>query len=275
MNGSRARRWRQLRSPTLLVGLAIVLFWVLTAVFWPLLTPYNPTTFQVSAILTPPSWQHPFGTDQFGRDVLARVLAGSRDVLLVAPAATLVGIVTGTVLGLFTGYSRGALSEALMRLMDAAMAFPVIILALLILSSFGASLVAIVLVIGFVYTPYIARVVRSAVLSVRDLNYVSAARLRGESPWYVMRAEILTNVRGPIVVEGTVRVGYAVFASAGLSFLGLGLPPPSADWGLQIADARTSLLIAPWLALFPALAIATLVVGINLVSDGLRRGVLD
>jgi peptide/nickel transport system permease protein len=258
-------------SPTAIVGLVLLLVWVVCAIAWPLLAPYDPNQFHTSARLQPPSPQFWFGTDQFGRDVFSRVLAGSRDILIIAPLATLVGVVCGTTLGLIAGYYRGPAGEGVLRVMDAVMAFPVVTLTLLVVAVLGPSVINVIMVIGLVFTPRIARVVYASALSVRDLNYVAAARLRGESDAYILFGEILPTITGPIVVEATVRVGYAVFASATLSFLGLGIPPPSADWGLQIADARTFLQSAPWTVLFPSLAIASLVIGVNLVSDGLQE----
>lgn len=258
------------RSPTAMVGLLLLLVWVVCAMAWPLLAPYDPNQFHTSARLQPPSAQYWFGTDQFGRDVFSRVLAGSRDILIVAPLATLVGIGCGTCLGLVAGFYRGLLSEAVLRVMDAVMAFPIVTLSLLVVAMLGPSVINVILVIGLVFTPRVARVVYASTLSVRDLNYIAAARLRGESSAYILFGEILPTITAPIIVEATVRVGYAVFASATLSFLGLGIPPPAADWGLQIADSRTFLQSAPWTVLFPAIAIASLVVGVNLVSDGLQ-----
>ncbi len=260
------------RSPTAMLGLVILGCWVVCAIAWPVLAPYDPNQFHINARLQPPSAQFYFGTDQFGRDVFSRVLAGSRDILIVAPLATLVGIVCGTVLGLIAGYYRGVVGEGVLRIMDAIMAFPVVTLTLLVVALLGPSVINVILVIGLVFTPRVARVVYASVLSVRDLNYVAAARLRGESSRYILFGEILPTITAPIVVEGTVRIGYAVFASATLSFLGLGVPPPAADWGLQIADARTFIQSAPWTVLFPALAIASLVIAVNLVSDGLQEG---
>jgi peptide/nickel transport system permease protein len=258
------------RSPSAMVGLLLLVFWVVCAIAWPLLAPFDPNQFHTAARLQPPSSQFWFGTDQFGRDVFSRVLAGSRDILIVAPLATLVGVVCGTCLGLAAGFYRGVLGEAVLRVMDAIMAFPVVTLSLLVVAMLGPSVLNVIMVIGLVFTPRVARVVYASALSARELNYVAAARLRGESSAYILFGEILPTITAPIVVEGTVRVGYAVFASATLSFLGLGIPPPAADWGLQIADARTFLQSAPWTVLFPALAIASLVVGVNLFSDGLQ-----
>lgn len=258
-------------SPTATVGVLIVAVWIVCAIAWPVLAPFDPNQFHFDARLQPPSARFWFGTDQFGRDVLSRVLAGSRDILVVAPLATLVGIAAGTCLGLAAGYYRGLVGEAVLRVMDAVMAFPLVPLTLLVVATLGPSLLNVILVIGLVFAPRVARVVYASVLSVRDLNFVAAARLRGESDAYLLFGEILPNITAPIVVEATVRIGYAVFTSATLSFLGLGVPPPSADWGLQIADARTFIQSAPWTVLFPALAIASLVIAVNLLSDGLQQ----
>src|SRR5229473_1583668 len=260
------------RSPLALSGLLVVGVWIVCAIAWPLIAPYDPNQFHFNARLQAPSLRFWFGTDQFGRDIFSRVLAGSRDILVVAPLATLVGVVGGTCLGLVAGYYRGLLGEAVLRVMDAVMAFPIVTLTLLVVASLGPSLVNVILVIGLVFTPRVARVVYASMLAVRDLNFVAAARLRGESDAYILVGEILPTITAPIVVEATVRVGYAIFASATLSFLGLGVPPPAADWGLQIADARTFIQSAPWTVLFPALAIASLVIAVNLVSDGLQGG---
>jgi peptide/nickel transport system permease protein len=192
-------------------------------------------------------------------------------VLTVAPAATALGVFGGIAVGLVTGYYRGLVDNVVMRLIDAALAFPLIIIAVLVLAVLGRSTVNVVLVIGIVFTPLVSRTVRSAVLVEREREYVAAAKLRGESGFYVMAAEILPNITGPIAVEATIRLGYAIFTSATLSFLGLGLKPPSPDWGLAVASGRAFLQIAPWIVLFPALALATLVVAVNLVADGLKQ----
>ena len=257
------------RSPTAIVGAIVVGLWIVCAVAWPMIAPYDPNQFHIDAKFSPPSPQYWFGTDQFGRDIFSRVLAGSRDILLVAPLATLVGVLVGTCLGLISGYYRGFFGLAVLRLMDAVMAFPIVTLTLLVVASRGPALVNVFLVIGLVFSPRIARVVHSSVLVVCVFFFVVVVLLRGEADAYILAREILPNVTGPIAVEATVRVGYAIFASATLSFLGLGVPPPASDWGLQIADARNFIQTAPWTVLFPALAIATLVIGINLMSDGL------
>jgi peptide/nickel transport system permease protein len=262
---------RLLETPSAAIGLFVVAFWVVCAVFWPLFVPYNPNAQDYSALLTTPSRDHLFGTDHLGRDVFSRVLAGSREVLLLAPAATALGVAGGVIVGLATAYYGGWFDEIVMRIMDAIMAFPFIILVLLILAMTGPSMRNVILVIGLSYIPLTGRVVRSAALSVRNLDYISAARLRGASGPTIMYTEMLPNVTGPIVVESTVRIGYAIFAAASLSFLGLGLPPPSSNWGAMINETYVYLAINPAIVLAPTLAIASLVVGINLVADGLRR----
>ena len=261
------------RSPSALVGLAIVLFWVFMAIFWPLVAPYSPDYQNYSVINAGPSHAHLLGTDQYGRDVLSRVLAGSREVLTTAPLATLLGLAGGIVLGLLAGYFGGWFDEGVSRVMDTIMAFPQVVLALTVLAVLGASKLNLILVIGVTYMPLIGRVVRSAVLGVRDLDYIAAARLRGDKAWVIMLREVLPNVTGPIVVEGTVRIGYAIFAIASLGFLGLGIPPPSPDWGVQVSDSSAFISIYPWITLSPVAAIASLVIAINLVADGLRRAV--
>ena len=263
---------RLVQTPSALVGLVVVLFWVVCAIFWPWIAPYDPAAQDYGALLATPSEAHLFGADHLGRDVFSRVLAGSREVLLLAPAATLIGVAGGIVVGLSAAYYGGWFDEILMRVMDAIMAFPFIILVLLILAVMGSSARNVVLVIGLGFIPLTGRVVRAAALSVRDLDYVAAARLRGARGPDIMLSEILPNIGGPIVVEATVRVGYAIFAVASLSFLGLGVPPPSSNWGAMINETRLYLTINPAIVLAPTLAIGSLVVAINLVADGLRRG---
>ncbi len=251
--------------------MAVVLFWVFAAVGWRLIAPYDPFAVSTGNTLTPPSWLHWFGTDDLGRDVLARVLAGAPSVLVVAPVATILSLIGGTTLGLIAGYSRGLVDEVLMRLVDAVMSLPVIIPATLVLALVGRSITNVMLAIALLFSPLVARTVRSAVLVEREREYVDAARLRGDRSLYIMFFEILPNVTAPIIVEGTVRLGYAVFTAGTLSFLQLGLQPPSPDWGLTIAVERTFVQIAPWTVLAPALALASLIVGVNLATDGLRR----
>jgi peptide/nickel transport system permease protein len=275
--GRRSRRTAALRTllqtPSAMVGLVVTIFWVLCAMFWPHFAPYDPDAQHYDAILAHPSAAHLLGTDQLGRDVLSRILAGSREILFFAPLATLIGLVGGTVVGLITAYYGGWLDEVVMRVMDAIMAFPFIVLALLLLTVVGPSPVNMILVIGLAYIPLTGRVVRAAALMVRDREYVAAARLRGAGSATIMVTEILPNITGPLVVEATVRVGYAVFALASLSFIGLGIPPPSSNWGAMINETHLYIGVNPVIVLAPTLAIASLVVAINLVADGLSRAV--
>ena len=259
-----------LRSPTFMTGLVIVLFWVFMALFSTYIT-QNPFAVNAAESLKSPSAAHLFGTDNLGRDVLARTMAGARSVLIIAPLATLLALLWGGIIGLIAGFYRGLTDEIIMRLIDVLLALPIIITSILILSLLGKGTAIIIVAIGALFTPVVSRTVRSVVIGEREREYVMAARLRGERSAFVMAREILPNITQPIIVEGTIRLGYAVFTAATLSFLGFGLAPPSADWGLTIANQRIFLQIAPWTVLFPAAALASLVVGVNLITDGLGR----
>jgi peptide/nickel transport system permease protein len=271
----RARRRELLRallgSKTFVVGTAIVVFWVLVAIFWRAIVPYGPEAVDAGASLQAPSSEHWFGTDNLGRDVFSRVLAGSATVLVVAPLATLLGLAGGITVGLVSGFYRGWVDDVTSRLVDALLSIPLIIMAVLVLASRGRDTRNVILVIGIIFTPLVARTVRSAVLAEREREYVAAARLRGERGPRIMFAEILPNITAPILVEATIRLGYAIFTAATLSFLGLGIQDPSPDWGLTIANGRAYLQIAWWMVIFPSAALATLVVGVNLAADGLRK----
>jgi len=269
------------RSKTFIVGAIFTLFWVICALAGAHIVPYDPINDSFTASYHAPTWSHPFGMDRVGRDIFSRVLVGARSVMEVAPAATLVGVSMGSVLGLLMGYFGGWIDNIVGRIVDAVLAVPFIVLAILVLTALSAgaegisvSSLKLVMVIGIAFTPIVARTVRSAVLAERDLDYVQAAKLRGERPPYIMLVEILPNVMGPIIVEATVRLGYAVFAVATLAFVGYGPQPPSPDWGLQIADQYADVTLAWWAVVFPALAIASLVVAINLIADTVQQ-VLD
>jgi peptide/nickel transport system permease protein len=261
-----------LRSKTFLVGGVVLLLWIFCAVFGEAVAPKDPFVSDPLNRLASPDGDFWFGTDRLGRDVFSRVLAGARDILTVAPLATLLGTALGTALGLVTGYFRGLVDDLIMRVMDALLAIPLVILALLALVALGPSNATVIVVIGIVFTPLVARTVRAAVLSEAQLEYVEAARLRNEHAPYIMFAEILPNVLGPIIVEFTVRLGYAVFAIMALSFLGFGIQPPAPDWGLQIFENYGFISANIWWpVLFPALAIASLVVAVNLIADGVTH----
>ena len=274
-DASMARRERVrvlLHSKSFIAGAIIVGFFVFCAIFGELLVLQDPFASNPLNQLQSPSANYWFGTDRLGRDVFSRVIVGSRDILVIAPAATLLGTVLGTALGLITGYFRGTVDDVLSRLIEAVLALPVVLVGILALTSLGPSNITIIIVVGFVFAPVIARTVRAAVLSERELEYVSAARLRNEKTPYILFAEILPNVMGPVVVEFTVRLGYAIFVVATLSFLGLGVQPPSPDWGLQVFE-HYGLISGGfwWPVLFPAAAIAILVIGVNLIADGLTQ----
>jgi peptide/nickel transport system permease protein len=259
-----------LRRRSFIIGNIIIIGWIICAVLGQRITPYDPFN-DFSAGHLPPSPEHWFGTDRIGRDVLSRVMVGSRDVLIVAPLAALLGVTAGTFLGLIMGYYRGRTDDVLSRLVEAFLALPVILVALLTLVVLGTSAIVVVFVVGILFTPIVARTVRSAVLAERELDYVTAAKLRGESGLFILSREIFPNVLGPTVVEMTVRFGYAIFTVATLSFLGVGLQPPSPDWGLSVSEEYTNMIGGIWWStLFPALAIASTVVAVNLIADSLQ-----
>jgi peptide/nickel transport system permease protein len=261
-----------LRSPSFIIGAGVLLFWLACALLGSHITPYDPIFDQTPDLSQSPSAEHWFGTDRLGRDVFSRVLAGSRDILLIAPMATLLATIFGTTLGLITGYLRGIADDTISRVIDAVLAIPLIVLAVTVVTAVGSrSAWAVTVVIAIVFTPIIARTVRAAVLGEAQLEYVEAARLRGERSHYVMFAEVLPNVAPPILVEATIRLGYAIFAVATLTFIGFGLQPPSPDWAVQISDNWQFLAQEWWTVLFPALAIASLVVAVNLVSDSVQQ----
>lgn len=264
-----------LHSMPFMIGIGILLFWVLAALFGKFLVPYGANETNLLNVLSPPSASHWFGTDQFGRDIFSRVIVGSRDILVVAPLATLLGTVFGTFIGLVTGYMRGLVDDTISRLVDAFLALPLLIIAMLVITALGNTSVTIIVTIGLSFGLLIGRTVRAAVLGERDMDYISAATLRGEHALYIMFVEILPNVLPPILVEATVRLGYAIFTVASLSFLGLGIQPPSPDWGLSISQ-NYSLIGGGywWTVLFYALAIGSLVIGVNLAAEG-AKGAVD
>jgi peptide/nickel transport system permease protein len=259
-----------MRTLSLLGGIG-VLFWVLVAIFAPILAPYSHTEFHIDDALQPPSITYPMGTDQFGRDILSRVIMGSREILAMAPTATAVGVLLGIFVGSVAGYYGGLVDEIVMRLVDAMLAFPSLLLAMLVVSMLGPNRTNIILTVAVLFTPRVSRVVRSTVLDVKTKEFVEAAVLRGESRFHIMFREILPNCLGPIIVEGSIRVSFAIFIVASLGFLGMGPPPPSPDWGMQVNDARPFVLYAPWTALFPAVAIASFITALNLLTDGIRQ----
>ena len=260
---------RILASKTFIAGLIMLLFWIGAAIFG---THVTKSAYDSSAdTLQGMSGAHWFGTDTLGRDVFARVIAGSREIMIVALLATLLGVIGGTVVGLVTGYFSGVVDNTVSRVTDALLAIPLIILAVTVVAALGVSNITLIITIGAIFTPLIGRTVRTAVLVERGLDYVQAAKLRGERAPYVMFVEILPNVMAPLLVEATVRLGYSIFFISSLSFLGFGVEPPSPDWGAQVAANYTLISFAWWTVLYPALAIATLVISINLITDGITH----
>lgn len=266
-------RWATLRrSPAFWGGALITGFWVACAIFGPTLVPYDPYATNLLHELAPPSAAHWFGTDQLGRDIFSRVIAGARAILWIAPLATLLGTVIGTTLGLAAGYIGGLFDTMLGRIIEVLVSLPLIVVALLVLVALGPSSTGVIIVIGLIFGPLIARTVRAAVLSERALDYVAAAELRGEGTLTIMFAEIMPNVMAPILVEGSVRLGYAIFAVASLSFLGFGVQPPSPGWGLAVAENYGVMAGGYWWPVaFDAAATALLVVGANLLADSLHE----
>ena len=266
-------RWRLLlRRTTFWVGAGILVFWIVCAIFGYLIAPYNPLAQNLLSANTGPSAAHWFGTDPLGRDVLSRVITGSRYILIITPLATILGTILGTALGLAMGYLGGAFDAVAGRLVEAVLALPFVIIAFMFVVALGPSIPVITVVIGLVFSPLIARTVRTAVLVERHMDYVPAARLLGENPARVMFGEILPNVMPAILVEFTVRLAYAVFAVATLSFLGFGIQPPTPDWGADISANYIYLTAGYWWqTLFPALAIASLVTAVILIADSIEQ----
>ncbi len=266
-----ARSARRKLPPQLVIGGTIVTVIVVLALLAPWIAPHPWDTMNVRARLKPPDLVYWFGTDEFGRDVLSRMLVGAQLSLFMGLAATIVSMALGVPIGLAAGYFRGRIDEALMRGADVLMAVPPILLGLLILALTPPSLWKTALAVGFVYIPPIARITRSVTLGLAGEEFIQAARARGETTSYILFREILPNAWPALIVEGSLRVTYAILLGSALSFLGVGAQPPSSDWGLMIAEARSFLDQAPWIALAPGVAMCVLVVAINLLGDGLRE----
>ena len=262
---------RLLGDPVSAVGLGLVGIFLILALVGPLLAPYDANEQIVEDARQAPSWRHPFGTDILGRDVFSRVILGARDVLTLAGLGTLAAVVLGTTIGLISGYQGGWLDEVIMRFFDSLLALPAFLLALLLLGSLGPSRNSVMLVIAIVYTPIVARVVRSVVLSVKSKGYIEASRVQGESYLYLLFREIFPSTLPALAVEASLRFSYAIFLVASLGFLGVGVQPPSPDWGLMVKEGRANVTQTPWALAFPAGAIALSVIGVNLVADRLKQ----
>jgi len=252
------------------VGLVLAGLVVLTALIGPYLAPHPPTDF-VGVPNSPPGGGATFGTDNIGRDVLSRFLSGGRSLLGLSVVATAIGVTLGAALGIVAAYLRGWRDELIMRIGDVVLAFPQVVVALLFLSTRGTALWLLVLVVGLSHVPRVARVLRDSALGVVERDFVKAAEATGVRRWRIMSGEILPNVTGPLMVELGLRLTFSIGLIAALSFLGLGLQPPAADWGLMINENRIAMTFQPWGVVLPVIAIAVLTIGTNLVTDGLAR----
>jgi peptide/nickel transport system permease protein len=285
--GYLAALWRALQSFRLLreswvgmVGAALVGFWLLVALFAPVLAPFDPlatlqpfaspgTEFAGNANV--PAGTFWLGTDHLGRDILSRIVWGARTVLFYSVLATVVAYMVGITMGLAAGYYGGWIDEILSALSAIILAFPVLVLYIVIITTIGASGLNIVIAITFATGPLVMRIVRGLVLDLRHREYVAAAQTRGESAWRIMLVEILPNARGPLIVDACLRLGYVIITIGVLGFLGLGLPPPNPDWGSMINDTRAMAMAFPHMTIYPCIAISSLILGFNLMADGLRE----
>ncbi len=277
MTAGGSSRWQILRllvaRKTVLIALIVLAVLVLAALLAPWISPYDPYKLSIMNRLKAPSAAHWFGTDDFGRDVLSRVIHGGRLSLTVGFAAVLLSSVLGIALGLIAGFFRSA-DKFVSRLIDAMMAFPDILLAISLVAALGPSLVNVVIALGIVYTPRLARIVRASTLVIRELPFVEAARALGVSTWRIVTVHVLRNLVSPILVQGTFIFAYAILAEAGLSFLGVGVSPDIPTWGTMINAGQQYMSSADWIMLFPGIAIVLSVLSLQLVGDGLRD-VLD
>lgn len=290
------------QRPLSFIGFVVVIFYLVIALIGPAIAPYDfreslrsttecQTTSSGREICsklenTFPSVEHPFGTDRNGRDIFSRVLYGARDTIGLPSIATILAVFLGMCIGLTAGYFGGWIDEVISRIMDSLLAIPALVLALVMLTtivpmldtsdffliqSLGATNISLTIVIVLLYTPIVTRVIRSATLGLRDSGYVEAAKLRGESTLFILFREILPGVLPALIVEASLRFSYAIFLVASLGFLGLGVQPPSPEWGRMVLEARSDFVVAPWGLWYPVIAIATLIISVNLLSDGLRR----
>jgi peptide/nickel transport system permease protein len=262
---------RLYEKPVTAIGATIFLLFLLAALIGPLIAPYGVNQMVADDALQPPSAAHWFGTDNLGRDVFSRVILGAREITSLSGLGTLLAVIAGTLIGLASGYQGGWLDELVMRFFDSLLSMPALLLALLLLGILGPSRNSVLIVIVVVYTPIVARVVRSVVLSVKTKAFVEAARLQGESLGRILLREILPSALPALTVEAALRFSYAIFLVASLGFLGVGVQPPSPNWGLMVKEARDNVNQAPWGLYFPAGAISVVVIGVNLMADGIKR----
>lgn len=274
MNGFFKRMMNFIRvkriSPVFIVGSVILVAFLVVGIFAPIIAPYDPEEMHYNHVKEKPSRMFLLGTDRFGRDVLSRVIIGTRTTLLIAVSSVSLALVLGIVVGMVSAYYGGWIDNLMMRINDIFISFPTLVFAMLIIGVFGSGIVNGIIAIGIIYAPRVARVVRSATLNIINLEYIDAAKVRGESSIYIIFREILPNIWPTIIVEGSIRLGYAILLSASLAFIGLGPPPPTPDWGLMASSERGYMFITPWPVFAPSIAIIVSVIGVNLFGDGLK-----
>ena len=280
--GYGAALWRAIKSFGLLreswvgmIGAFLVLFWVIVAIFAPYIAQFDPNSsiqpFAKPGVVAASGGTFWLGTDHMGRDILSRLVWGSRTVLFYAPIATFSAYTVGILMGLMAGYRGGLVDDILSRISDIILSFPVLVLYIIVIATIGASGFNIVIAITFASSPGIMRIVRGLVLDLRNRDYVAAAQTRSETDWRIMLFEILPNARGPLIVDACLRLGYVIITIGVLGFLGLGLPPPDPDWGGMVNETRQMAMVFPHMTLFPCIAISSLILGFNLLADGLRE----
>lgn len=257
-----------------MIGLVVILANVLLAILAPWIATHDPLKVDIVNRASPPSAKFFFGTDDFGRDIFSRVIYGTRISLYISIFSVVVAGIFGVTLGAMAGYYGGLTDNLIMRFLDAVMSFPAILLAIAIMAVMGGHLYNVVIALGFVYIPRFARVIRGSILSLKEMEFIEASRAMGNSDWVIIFRHLLPNCMAPLIVHATVNQAYAILAEASLSFLGLGAPPPTPSWGNILSDARNFLLDAPWMTVFPGIAITLSVLGFNLFGDALRD-VLD
>ena len=257
-------------TPVFIIGSVILLIFLFTGIFGPYIAAYDPEEMHYEHLKEKPSGTFLLGTDRFGRDVLSRVIRGTRTTLLIATASVCLALFLGIVLGTASAFFGGWIDNLVMRVNDIFISFPTLVFAMLVIGVFGPGIVNGIIAIGIIYAPRVARVVRSATLNIVHLEYIDAAKVRGESSLYIILREILPNIWPTIIVEGSIRLGYAILLSASLAFIGLGPPPPTPDWGLMASSARGYMFITPWPVFAPCLAVVISVIGVNLFGEGLK-----
>lgn len=258
------------RNRMAMVGLSLAVLLVFCAIAAPWVSPYDPVAMDTDHALEPPSWQHLMGTDSYGRDILSRIVYGSRVSLAVGLISVGISLLVGTILGLITGYFMGPIDVIVSRFLDILYSFPPILLALLMISLFGVGIEKAMIAIGLVYTPIFARVCRASVISERSRVYIEAARIVGASNGRIIWRHIMPNVLAPLIVQASMSMAWAILAEAALSFLGLGTQPPTPSWGMMLSKGRAIMHMSPWVSIWPGLAIMLVVYAFNLLGDGLR-----